>query len=142
MQFLALSDKTKEEALKIQGGYTCLNYVVLVVTDEPMCQDFIYESCIVVGYEYGAQGEFLSYSTSLVYQIIKAIVKQGYNVSFCRGGYIYKNGEMEEEKCFLLMLDNSNDTQLAILAERLRVAFRQESVLLVLSTGEALFVEE
>lgn len=139
MKQLVRTTMSKKEAVAYCGGYTCVNQINYVVSDLNMNPEH-YDSVIVTGIEYGSNGESLNLTESQVKAVIIDIMG---NVSSQKGkgGYTNKEGELVEETCLVIDGSSFNDAMLSVMAERVRVALRQEAVLLVLSTSECLILE-
>lgn len=139
MKRLVKTGMNAAEAVAYCGGYTLVNQLMYVVSELSM-NPHCYSSAIVTGIEYGANGESLNLTESQVKAVIIDIMG---NVSSQKGkgGYTNKSGELVEEACLIIDGSDYNDSMLAVMAERVRVALRQEAVLLVLSSSECLTVE-
>lgn len=128
--------KTMEAALNT-GGFTKYvgNYFTLEPDDTPGPN---LVGCIVAAFTYDSNGAELNLNSA---DIISMIHKQypGSSLNFATGGYKIDDGYVLEDSFILSVHHVACDATLGIMSEWIRQELRQESVIMCLSDGTAVF---
>jgi len=144
MNVLARFEGTEEE---VSGGYTKFNGALYTLQSRYTANTYVLQGQrIIIGVDYGSQGEELGLNGFETFQMIQDAFN-GTPVAITLGCGAWLNPEDNQVIKELVAIVTPTgesafpDWKLAVTAERLRLAFRQSSVLMVLSTNQAVFVK-